>query len=442
MGFSGRTIHNNGMPDATQRDSFPADWLNRECFCIGADRERLHDWLREDLARRGYDWRVVETHPHLFSELPVFVQREHVLRMTTVIGAIQDVVRHPAYVAAAIADAPAIARHEPQARGVFFGYDFHVGANGPQLIEINTNAGGALLNGVLGSAQQACCPEMVEFLTGPPADLHLFEQQVVQVFGDEWRLARGSASTPACVAIVDDKPLEQYLYPEFLLFQRVFAARGMHALIVDARDLSFDGRSLHAQGQRVDLVYNRLTDFYLEDPVHSALRDAYLHDAAVITPHPRAHALYANKRNLVRLTDHAQLEAWGIKPKIVATLQGGIPVTRIVRPEDTESLWAGRAGWFFKPAHGFGSRGSYRGDKITKRVFGEILAGEYVAQAVVPPSERNLREGDAVRSLKIDLRLYVYDTTVQLLAARLYQGQTTNFRTPGGGFAPVFYPKA
>ena len=28
---------------------------------------------------------------------------------------------------------------------------------------------------------------------------------------------------------------------------------------------------------------------------------------------------------------------------------------------------------------------------------------------------------------------------VLLAAARLYQGQTTNFRTPGGGFAPVFF---
>jgi hypothetical protein len=27
---------------------------------------------------------------------------------------------------------------------------------------------------------------------------------------------------------------------------------------------------------------------------------------------------------------------------------------------------------------------------------------------------------------------------VLLAAARLYRGQTTNFRTPGGGFAPVF----
>lgn len=40
--------------------------------------------------------------------------------------------------------------------------------------------------------------------------------------------------------------------------------------------------------------------------------------------------------------------------------------------------------------------------------------------------------------LKMDIRAYVYNSEIQLLAARLYQGQTTNFRTQGGGFAPVF----
>jgi len=39
---------------------------------------------------------------------------------------------------------------------------------------------------------------------------------------------------------------------------------------------------------------------------------------------------------------------------------------------------------------------------------------------------------------KTDIRLYTYDGQILLTAARLYQGQTTNFRTPGGGFAPVF----
>ena len=42
------------------------------------------------------------------------------------------------------------------------------------------------------------------------------------------------------------------------------------------------------------------------------------------------------------------------------------------------------------------------------------------------------------QDLKLDLRNYVYQGTVQLVSARLYQGQTTNFRTPGGGFAAVF----
>jgi hypothetical protein len=43
-----------------------------------------------------------------------------------------------------------------------------------------------------------------------------------------------------------------------------------------------------------------------------------------------------------------------------------------------------------------------------------------------------------MQRMKADFRCYVYAGRIQLLAARLYQGQTTNFRTPGGGFAPVF----
>ncbi len=35
------------------------------------------------------------------------------------------------------------------------------------------------------------------------------------------------------------------------------------------------------------------------------------------------------------------------------------------------------------------------------------------------------------------MRAFAYAGKVQLFAARLWQGQTTNFRTPGGGFAAV-----
>ena len=46
--------------------------------------------------------------------------------------------------------------------------------------------------------------------------------------------------------------------------------------------------------------------------------------------------------------------------------------------------------------------------------------------------------GDEAQRMKADIRCYVYGGRIQLVAARLYQGQTTNFRTPGGGFAPAF----
>ena len=121
----------------------------------------------------------------------------------------------------------------------------------------------------------------------------------------------------------------------------------------------------------------------------------------------------------------------------VAILGAGVPHTEAVSPARADDLWARRRQLFFKPASGFGSRGTYRGDKLTRRVFGEILAGDYIAQALVPPSERRLEVEGAPVDLKMDLRNYVYRGEVQLVTARLYQGQTTNFRTPGGGFAPV-----
>jgi len=62
----------------------------------------------------------------------------------------------------------------------------------------------------------------------------------------------------------------------------------------------------------------------------------------------------------------------------------------------------------------------------------------YVAQRLVPPSERTIRIDGREVPLKLDVRNYTYDGRVQLVAARLYQGQTTNFRTASGGFAPVF----
>ena len=159
----------------------------------------------------------------------------------------------------------------------------------------------------------------------------------------------------------------------------------------------------------------------------------------VLTPHPRAHALYADKRHLAWLSDPQWLAALGLPSELRQRLLAGVPATRLVTPANANELWAQRRQLFFKPASGFGSRAAYRGDKLTRRVWDEIVAGEYVAQRIALPSERVVALEPGNRSeLKLDVRAYVYRGRIQLFAARLYSGQTTNFRTAGGGFAPVF----
>jgi len=201
-----------------------------------------------------------------------------------------------------------------------------------------------------------------------------------------------------------------------------------------------DGTLWHGE-LAIDLVYNRLTDFSLGAPQSATLRDAYVQHAAVVTPHPQAHALYADKRNLVLLSDPVALQSLGVPQATQDVLLTSIPRTEVVDPANAERLWAQRKQLFFKPFAGYGSKAAYRGDKITQRVWQEILAGDYVAQALVAPGERTIAEkseAGPAQVLKFDLREYVYNGAVQWVAARLYQGQTTNFRTPGGGFAPVY----
>jgi len=424
------------MSDTASASSASA--LNRECLCTTINPAELERELAAALGDSDLYRTIRATRPHLFSATAVFVTPQQVGKMRAVVEAVEAVVATDAYRSAVLAQAPATALHDPHTPGVFLGYDFHLDEHGPRLIEINTNAGGALLNVYLARAQKACCAEMRGLTTGPVA-LTALEEQFVAMFGNEWRLARKDAPLTR-IAIVDDAPETQYLYPEFVLFQALFRRHGIEALI--AGPAAFEARAgrLWCNGEAVDLVYNRLTDFTLEEPAHAALRAAWRDDLALITPHPRAHALYADKRNLILLTDPQWLGAAGIAPATIDVLMRGIARTRLVERAHAEALWAERKRLFFKPAGGFGGKAVYRGDKLTRRVWDEILAGEYVVQELVPPGERQVQVETESTALKYDVRNFVYAGKIQLLATRLYQGQVTNFRTPGGGFAPVFYP--
>ncbi len=414
-----------------------AEFLNEHCQCVGADFERL---LAAFSGEGGYG-RAGESGPgpaDLFAEHPVFVDEASVRRIEAAVAAALEVVSLPRFVAQAIEVAPDLARVDQRTSGILHGFDFHVTADGPKLIEINTNAGGALLNLLLSQTQRACCDAVQPFITTPRGGEAVeLASRLVAGFRNELARARGAGNGPRRIAIVDDEPEGQFLYTEFRLFAALFQKHGIDATIVDPRELSRSSRGLEARGKPVDLVYNRSTDFYFEQESSRVLREAYLADEVVVTPAPRHHALLANKRHLAVLGDEEALLSFGASPDLVATLTSCVPPAEVVAPEHRDRLYRERKKLFFKPLVGFASKAAYRGDKLTRTKFDEVMAGEYLAQQIVTPSERTVTVAGQPKKMKLDLRAYVVDSRVLLFAARLYQGQTTNFRTSGGGFATV-----
>ncbi len=412
--------------------------LNQSCFCITLDTARLAEAMTLASGDDRFFAEQLEGRPHLFSPIAVFLSETDRAAMLATIRAIEAVAALPGYRTRVAVRHPGLTDGDLGPAGVFMGYDFHL-ADGapPRLIEINTNAGGAFLNALSARAQAACCEAVEPLMRG--SYIAGFDAAVIAMFEAEHRRqAREPGGRLNRIAIVDDQPQGQYLYPEFVLARSLLRTHGYDAVICDPSALTFEGGRLRHGGQPVDLVYNRLVDFTLQAPQHAALRAAWVQGAAVVTPNPFHHALLADKGNLVLLSDPDVLAACGASPGMIQAL-ADLPRAEPVTPVNAERLWARRKSLFFKPVRGYGGKAVYRGDKLTRSAWNDIQASDYVAQDLAPPGERQVMIDGQMQARKMDVRLYTYGGEPLLAAARLYQGQTTNFRTPGGGFAPVYF---
>lgn len=329
------------------------------------------------------------------------------------------------------------ALHAPGSFGVFMGYDFHLGEDGPRLIEVNTNAGGALLNGLHTAA--LCDPAQLDWLCCDPPSVADVEAFVAGTFRAELSAVRGAGAVLRSVAIVDERPSEQFLHPEMQLFCELFARQGIEARICDTADLerSADG-GVELEGVPIDLVYLRDTDFQLTSPRTTTLREAWLDDRVVVTPTPREHHLLANKQRLEIFSSQPALLDLGLTPEDAAFLSAVVPETRRLSAMTFDEAWTTRRSWVFKPASAYGSKAVYRGDKISKRKLDEIYTeGGFLAQRRVDPGTIPVETPEGQREMKFDVRAYVYREQIFLLGARVYQGQVTNMRSPGGGFSAI-----
>jgi hypothetical protein len=361
------------------------------------------------------------------ASVEVPVTRANLEAMDRVVAAVHDLVMSPYYRERVLAAAPELARAPMQPDfGLFSGYDFHLTPNGPRLIEINTNAGGAFYGALMDDRRH-------QRGVAGAHPLGYWSDLFIRQVRNEWSLAgRGNLST---VAIVDDQPDTQFLRLEFQLAARELRAAGINAFVADPRELSFRDGCLHRGTTRIDLVYNRLTSFALDRPEDAPLREALNAGGTWITPGPRAHALLASKGNLSLMGDDAFLVAAGLGSEARQALRHAVPKTVLMTADNRAELWDRRCDLYFKPLGGFGSRGVYAGAKLTRKTWDAMGAqGAYVAQQEVPPSRVAV---PGYPDMRCDVRTYAYQGRSFMRLARVYRGQTTNFRTPGGGFASV-----
>ena len=353
----------------------------------------------------------------------ITIPRRDLQSMAALVRTVEQLSTLPAYREALHDILPDVARFDPGHDAVMMGYDFHIGPDGPRLIEVNTNAGGGLL------ALQAGDPETKSHL-GP--DSRLVARLRGMFSAEMRRFSADSTDRPKSVVILDEDPQAQFLYPEMQVFCDFFREWGCRAEIVDPQELQAGPEGVSHNGQPVDMIYNRHCDFYLERPELAGLREAYLHRTVCLTPNPFRYGLLADKRRLCFWSDPEQLAAVGLEQSGIDLLQKIVPESRMLASFDPDVLWSEKKQWVFKPATMHASRGVLVGAKATRGRYRE-LPEETIVQRYIAPSISTLGENQ----FKTDFRLFAYKNRLLGIAARLYRGQVTNLRTEGGGFAAV-----
>ncbi len=291
----------------------------------------------------------------------------------------------------------------PHNEGVCTSYDFHWTTDDElKLIEINTNA-----------AFLALGTELYDFhKTGNSFS----STDVVNMFSNEAQLCGRDLKK---LTILDEDPKNQRLYIEFLLYQKMMEQRGITTQIKDISEINAHETS--------DLIYNRYTDFYLNDSVKSkAIREAYQNGKINLSPNPYEYFLLADKQRMIDWQHQTDLP---VPKSLLKTYDLGVA--------EREAIWSERKKLFFKPKNSFGSKQAYKGAAVSHKTFDDFYGPSMLAQEYAQPAEVDVRVGTEILKMKYDLRCYAYQGKLQIVIARLYQGQTTNLKTTGGGFTIV-----
>jgi hypothetical protein len=324
---------------------------------------------------------------------------------------------------------PGISNHAGNYHSVLMAYDFHTNESGDCfLVEVNTNASGFLIASLMEMTHKETAVENYEPLAKLKAS-----------FANELKLW-GKASGKPSVAISDEDIPHQKMYGEFLMYRDLFMQMGWDAELCEGRDFRIDkDRLLNAAGKKVDLVYNRLTDFYFEESEYASLKQAYVEDLACVSPNPREYWLLGDKERLIQFGSAEFMnQAQAREEEKSAIAKVIIPTFDKSNFGSEEEIWSQRKQLFFKPKRSHGGKSVYRGESVSRKVFERLMQEDILIQRYLPAQRMPVDDPRSVlENWKFDLRCFAYEDEIQLIAARIYQGQVTNFSSSMGGFTLV-----
>ena len=302
-------------------------------------------------------------------------------------------------------------------------YDFHLDHNkNLKLIEVNTQSSGYLVS------------DLVDQVNGMKKESERSLLSLKKSFEQEWQNFSSETSFPSHTLIVDHQIKSQKMYLEFLMYKDLLHLWKWPCQLeeIENLDINSQGVLVDSQNKKVEMVYNRCTDFYFENLPN--VKKVFLNQKCCISPHPREYLLLADKMRLCEWSSKDFLNKLGLNLEDKEIIQKTVPFTALINSISSNELWKKRKKLFFKPLRGYGGKSVYRGKSISRNMFDRIIKEKGIFQKIVPPSLFVDTHG---KEWKYDIRAYAYRDQVQKISARIYQGQLTQFQTPLSGFASI-----
>jgi len=383
--------------------------------------------------------------PHDFSVVPSaqLIPHATLVEIDDFIRLFDRVTTRAAWQQAVTAPAPEIAQTRRAEICFFTAWDFHLSPEqGWQLIECNDNGSGFLFAALINRLFYELSDLAQERSIEPPASVGAFKEQLATLIEREIKGFFGAFPDGLCFVLDTSDALRGgKFYREFILLRDLLRNRGWRSEIGTPDDLRWDGHYLLLDRQPVVFVINRSTDFFWEGEAFSPLRAAYLAGKVYVAPNPFTYATRSDKRLLEFLSLPNWDQQLGILPDERVLLSAHVPATYLLREENLDGIATKKAGFFFKPAHGFASHGVLISSQVGKGRLRQLLrkGSVYVAQKTVP--KPTLVSEDGKVTLWTDLRVWAYGGERYLISGRASKQRDRLDLAPPGGWLPTFAAK-